>query len=349
MDLVEAGCTEVQICIEGSRETHNQVRGGTWNKVLKAWDICKSNGMYVVNQTTITPFNYKEIDYIVSACKGKVDRVRILRQIPHNDKAGVLTASEWMETMERVLYGFHHQKKLYNEFVIVKDIFWSKLFRSMPYRCPFSMEYSLLPIIECNGDVYICRRANVIAGNIFNDKLVNIYKDSDILKQTRKINNLNSQCKKCMNNDWCGGCRGMALAIKGDIMAEDPHCIINTNIPPWGREKMERDLMPVASGKRGKTEITVADVFNHMKITGNYAPSLLEIINSKVTAEAAKRAGVVVSTDELQRAADIFRSVRGLKEAVSAEKWLEGQNLSLETLEDFLETNLLIDKSQMNC
>jgi hypothetical protein len=152
-----------------------------------------------------------------------------------------------------------------------------------------------------------------------------------------------------MNNDWCGGCRGMALAIKGDIMAEDPHCIINKNIPPWGPEKKEEHLMPAASGKRGKIGITVADVFNHMKITGNYAPSLLEIINRKVTAEAAKRDGLVISTDELQKAADIFRNVRGLTEAVSAEKWLEGQNLSLDTLEDFLETNLLIDKFQINC
>lgn len=342
--LIKAGCAEVQVCIEGSRETHNQIRGGTWNKVLRAWDICRNHGIRTVNQTTINPLNYKEIDDIVHICKDRVDWVRFLRQVPHNDKVDVLTASQWMETMESILYGLRHQKQLYRGFVIVKDIFWSHVFRSMLYRCPFTMEYTLLPIIECNGDVYICRRANVAIGNIFSENLVSIYKNSDLLKKTRNRKNLNAQCKDCQNTVWCGGCRGMALAVNGDIMAEDPHCIIHKDIPAWARELMAENLKPVSNVKSSEIEVTEAEVADYMKIAGIYALPIQEVINRKVIAGEAKREGIVISTEELQKAADVFRIANGLNEASSALRWLEEKGVSLDTLEDFIETNLLIDK-----
>jgi MoaA/NifB/PqqE/SkfB family radical SAM enzyme len=55
--ISEAGCTRAQICIEGKRQTHNDIRNGSWVQVLRAWEICRRMGFPVINQTTLHPLN----------------------------------------------------------------------------------------------------------------------------------------------------------------------------------------------------------------------------------------------------------------------------------------------------
>lgn len=225
--LVEHGCTEAQICIEGNRETHNAIRGGTFDQVVKAWEICRRNGMAVFNQTTVNSLNYLQVNDIIDACQGNVLYTRFLRQIPHDSRLPALTASQWMEFIDRILSITRTNGPASLHFIRVKDVFWSHVFRSMPYRCPFNMEeYPLLPTIECNGDVYVCRRSSIVVGNVFRQDLKSIFEKSDILRRTWEKKDLNARCGDCRERDRCGGCRGMAQAVHGDIMAEDPHCFV---------------------------------------------------------------------------------------------------------------------------
>ena len=95
-----------------------------------------------------------------------------------------------------------------------------------------------------------------------------------------------------------------------------------------------------------KPEIDVAEVLDYMRMTGTFAQVLSEVVKRKMTAQAAKDQGISVSVKELQKAADDFRVDRGLHKASETETWLQSNRLSLEALEEYLETNLLISKFQ---
>jgi len=97
------------------------------------------------------------------------------------------------------------------------------------------------------------------------------------------------------------------------------------------------------AGER-ELEISVAEVVDFLRVTGRFLPAVREIVERKLTVEEAKRKGLKVTVQELQKAADAFRLTNGLEKASATEAWLKSKGISLEALEDYLETNLLISK-----
>jgi hypothetical protein len=95
---------------------------------------------------------------------------------------------------------------------------------------------------------------------------------------------------------------------------------------------------------KNEIEIKVAEVVDYLRITDAFLPNLRKVVERKITADAAKKQGLKVSNQELQKVADAFRSLNGLTTAKETEKWLATNGLSLESFEEFFETNILISK-----
>jgi FKBP-type peptidyl-prolyl cis-trans isomerase (trigger factor) len=95
---------------------------------------------------------------------------------------------------------------------------------------------------------------------------------------------------------------------------------------------------------KNEIEIKVAEVVDYLRITDAFLPNLRKVVERKITADAAKKQGLKVSNQELQKVADAFRSLNGLTTAKETEKWLATNSLSLESFEEFFETNILISK-----
>jgi len=98
------------------------------------------------------------------------------------------------------------------------------------------------------------------------------------------------------------------------------------------------------AAKGGKLEVSVAEVVDYLRITGQFSPALRDVVERKIAAEAAQKTGTRVPKGELQKAADAFRVLNGLKRASDTEKWLKSNGISLDAFEDYLETNLLVNK-----
>jgi len=82
--------------------------------------------------------------------------------------------------------------------------------------------------IKANGDIWPCPFVEVNAGNIREQSLEYIYKNSTVLNNLRnRENTLKGKCKTCKYRKMCGGCRGRAWAYTGDYLAEDPSCFLN--------------------------------------------------------------------------------------------------------------------------
>ncbi|NOY81798.1 MAG: hypothetical protein GXP31_12450 [Kiritimatiellaeota bacterium] len=91
-------------------------------------------------------------------------------------------------------------------------------------------------------------------------------------------------------------------------------------------------------------EVTVGEVLNCLRINGQFATALRNVVQRKVVRAAAEEAGLSVSDEELQKAADGARAAAGLNKAEDTMAWLKISGLTPEVWEEWLETNLLISK-----
>ena len=74
------------------------------------------------------------------------------------------------------------------------------------------------------GDVFPSGFLPLKAGNVKQESLVDIYRNSDIFRRLRDTANLKGKCAICEFRELCGGSRSRAWAALGDAFASDPTC-----------------------------------------------------------------------------------------------------------------------------
>lgn len=78
--------------------------------------------------------------------------------------------------------------------------------------------------ISHTGDVYPSGFLPVTAGNVRNDGLADIYRNSPLFRELRDPSLLRGKCGVCEFRDMCGGSRARAYGVTGDYLASDPTC-----------------------------------------------------------------------------------------------------------------------------
>lgn len=80
-------------------------------------------------------------------------------------------------------------------------------------------------LIDEEGNVLLCYYLNeIIAGNIKDNRLIEIWNDSEIFKKLRNRKNIKGKCVKCKYILCCGGCRAESYFKTGDLFDEDFNC-----------------------------------------------------------------------------------------------------------------------------
>ncbi len=97
-------------------------------------------------------------------------------------------------------------------------------------------------------------------------------------------------------------------------------------------------------GDNTEIEVGVEEVVDYLKLTEQFAPALNKVIQRKLVNRAAEERGIEVSEEELQNAADSHRRLQGTYKASDTKLWLDSNGVSLEKFEEYLKTNLLINK-----
>lgn len=99
--------------------------------------------------------------------------------------------------------------------------------------------------ISHTGDVYPSGFLPVTCGNIRQQSLAEIYRNSPILKDLRNPDKLKGKCGWCEFRFICGGSRARAYAVTGDYLESEPFC---TYIPDprhssrWHNSGVESEL-----------------------------------------------------------------------------------------------------------
>ena len=88
------------------------------------------------------------------------------------------------------------------------------------------------------GDVYPSGLLPVKVGNVREQSLATIYRESEVLQNLRNPDNYKGKCGICEFRHVCGGSRSRAYATTGDYMESEPYCVY---IPKLMREKKKRE------------------------------------------------------------------------------------------------------------
>ena len=78
--------------------------------------------------------------------------------------------------------------------------------------------------ISSRGEVFPSGFLPLKAGDLRQNDLSEIYRNSPLLKELRDPARLKGKCGICPYKDFCGGSRSRAYAVTGDYLAEEPCC-----------------------------------------------------------------------------------------------------------------------------
>ncbi len=74
------------------------------------------------------------------------------------------------------------------------------------------------------GDIYPSGFLPLRCGNVRNDRLVDVYRNSDTFRGLHSPDEFHGKCGTCEYNHICGGSRARAYAYTGDALGSDPFC-----------------------------------------------------------------------------------------------------------------------------
>ncbi len=232
--LRQCGVSGVSISLDSTDpRIHDGIRSknGVWEAAIKAVHICRSNGLAVQINTTVTQKNYGEISGLIEysqalgvkvfspfflICTGRGEELtdmsseqyeKILSRIVEwqGRYDGVMIRTRCAPTFRRVLYQ------------ISPD---SPLLKMDTGRCLAGLHYCR---ITPEGDVTACPYMPLPVGNVRKESFENIWTESEEFILLRNPS-LKGKCRLCEFRLICGGCRARAFAFYKDYMEDDPWC-----------------------------------------------------------------------------------------------------------------------------
>jgi len=247
-ELKDAGIMAVGIPLDSvDPACHDKLRNvpGTFEKAVNAVRACLDVELEVVITTMALKDSFddipKRIDFIANL---GADQVAVYDLVPMGRGKNVMDQA-MCQTQRTRLIKYLHQMQEDNEMVFTmsgglplypeivsrmhrlndtkpKDLLLKQFWVNAPVGCHAGILYfSLRP----NGDVYPCTFLPVKVGNIREQSLADIWRNSKVLNELRERSLLKGKCGECEYRETCGGCRGRAYACSGDYLETDPVCL----------------------------------------------------------------------------------------------------------------------------
>lgn len=268
--MKDSGIVNTQISIDGLFDIHDAIRGvpGAFERAAEAiWNLFEVE-MPVTVITTVMRSNYQNmgdlIDWLREEYGGKVNqmfcRVKMVGRAMETGE--MLTGKEYLEACHEIAdnYGFSGMwscipypylidLRKTGDFIrgVVKTPLGERLYPEK-IRSRLLGEENAAEVVmgavggNCKagtymvnigpqGNVYACVELPVLAGNIRDAPLIDIWYGAKLFNDLReKKERIGGKCQTCSYKEFCGGgCRADAYNFYGDYLAPDPMCI-----PPGG-------------------------------------------------------------------------------------------------------------------
>jgi len=230
------GVKQVQLSLEGLEKNNDIIRGkGAYQKTMRAVEKLLQLNIAVVISMTLTAKNISDVPMLIKTCKRMGIKGLGIRRLVPIGRGKELIKSMISPVRLRDFYNYiekerektsRHRKKYRDSFIITRgceEAIFSQETKKILNNCGI-LDGRALVVLE-NGDVVPCRRLPVKIGNVLKDDLLNIYYNSEKLRQLRNLNNAHDLCKKCVYFTSClSGAKCISYAYFNKISVPDPQC-----------------------------------------------------------------------------------------------------------------------------
>jgi radical SAM protein with 4Fe4S-binding SPASM domain len=233
--IKQAGVAEVQVSLEGTKSTHDAVRGkGSFSKAIRGINQLLNAGVYTHINVTLSRLNMLEVDGLVRLAEANaVPALSFSRLVPCG--RGAELVSQMLTSQE--LAAFYANLKHYSDSAV-------KVSSLDPLAGLTQFERDLpemdFPVAGCaagvfgitiaaDGSIMPCRRMDLSIGNIKEVSFRELWAESPVLWALRQRESYHGNCAACRYWAVCRGCRAVALANarregKEDYLGADPQC-----------------------------------------------------------------------------------------------------------------------------
>lgn len=230
------GCEKYQMSLDGLRDTHDWFRmPGSFDCTLEKIACIKRAGIRAVIMTTVSGKNIDEVSGIIdTVVSNGVDVFAFARYCPTSEEKDTgMTPQEYRALLDTCHHKFQHYEAAgcatyFNR----KDHLWTLyeyeqgLFE-IPSDAEVGMIYGGCNCGNCHltilptGDLFACRRLESKVGNVFEDRIADVWVCA--MEEYRDYPKF-KKCSRCELLAFCRGCPAVAKGAKGDFYGADPQC-----------------------------------------------------------------------------------------------------------------------------
>ena len=247
--LKAAGLARLAVSLDGSNaEVHDAFRGmsGSFDRTMEAIDWANEVGLPVQVNTTFSRGNVEDFDQIAAMLERKnIALWSVFFLVPTGrGKLDQLLSGDEFEALFAKLYELSRRARFhiktteaqhYRRYVLQQQTAEKRSGRmssSVGGKVQDTIGRAPRGLNDGKGFVFISHLGEVFpsgflpfaAGNVRNDSLSRIYRESPVFQQLRDVSHLGGKCGACEFRHICGGSRARAYALTGDPLAEEPCC-----------------------------------------------------------------------------------------------------------------------------
>lgn len=234
--LKDAGCERYQMSLDGLRETHDWFRKpSSFDCTLEKIKCLHHAGILSTIMTTVSSVNIGEILELIDVVVAHdVDVYAFARFCPGTEtKRNGISPLEYRALLDTCWHKFaEYEEAGCRTGFDLKDHLWT-LYRyeigdfEMPKYAEQGIIYDGCNCGNChmtilpNGDLYACRRLESKVGNVFEDRIADVWLGP--MEEYRKYDAF-EKCSKCELLPYCRGCPAVAYGATGSFYGVDPQC-----------------------------------------------------------------------------------------------------------------------------
>jgi len=251
--LKDSGLARLAISLDGSTpDLHDNFRkvAGSYQCTLDAVNWARELGLGVQINTTITRHNLHDLDSLIALME-RLDIVlwSVFFLVPtgRGSSIDLISAEEFeqvfeklYQTAQRVSFDIKStEAQHYRRFLLQKRIedrkpgSGRKVLPFLGVSSADGIGRAPKGINDGKGFVFVSHRGEVYpsgflplsGGNIREQSLGDIYRNSHLFRDLRDESLLEGKCGRCEFREICGGSRARAYALTGNAFAEEPCCI----------------------------------------------------------------------------------------------------------------------------
>jgi radical SAM protein len=254
VQLQEAGLARLAVSLDGpTAEIHDAFRRvpGSFQWTMDAVRWAREIGLPVQINTTITRHNFHQIHDVIQLLESldiTLWSVFFLVPTGRGQDIGLLSGEEFEQvfeilhqTSQRALFDIKStEAQHYRRYLLQRRTEARRQHafagEKLPQLRPSMTADGIgraMGINDGKGFVFISHRGEVFpsgflpisGGNVRQQSLATIYRESPLFRALRDSKNLQGKCGDCEFREVCGGSRARAYAVSGNPFAEEPCCV----------------------------------------------------------------------------------------------------------------------------